>query len=159
MIADIDALVDALQLQLQVLDATVSRNVIPPGQIPTAGLLILRDRGPVLTEMTASPQQDYYTHQVEIEAFAPAGTGCDAALDWLLASATAIIACDRSLGGLCKWIETRAPTPRKQHPENGCHLKTAILPVILYFTSATANSNKMPPGSLTNGKTRAAEIL
>jgi hypothetical protein len=54
-----------------------------------------------------------------------------------------VIAVDRTLGGLCDWIEPEAPEPVDLPVEGGASLKAAIVIVILHYTvanSTVANS-------------------
>jgi hypothetical protein len=78
--------------------------------VPSEGLLILRDGDPGDPEVTLSPLRYHYQHRTEIEAVVQ-GTDRDASFDTLIASAGAALAADRTLGGLCDWIEAEAPRP------------------------------------------------
>jgi hypothetical protein len=77
---------------------------------PAAGLLILRDDEPGEPERTLSPFRYHYQHRAEIEAVVH-GAACGAAFDTRCASIGAIIATDRTLGGLCDFVEANAPNP------------------------------------------------
>lgn len=78
--------------------------------MPAGGLLILRDGAPWEPEVTLSPLRYHYQHRAEIEAVVQ-GTARDAAFDTLIASIGAALAADRTLGGLCDWVEAEAPRP------------------------------------------------
>ena len=58
--------------------------------------------------MTLSPLRYHYQHRAEIEAVVP-GADRDAAFDTLTASIGAALVADRTLGGLCDWVEAEAP--------------------------------------------------
>jgi hypothetical protein len=105
-----------------------------PERVPADGLLILRDGEPGDPEVTLSPLRYHYQHRAEIEAVVQ-GTDRDAAFDTLGASIGAVIAADRTLGGLCDWIEAEAPRPVDLPFEGTASLKAAVIPVVLhYFT-------------------------
>ena len=130
-----ETILSALYLQLQVLDATVLRGEVLPERLPSAGLLILRDGDPGEPEVTLSPLRYHYQHRVEIEAIIQ-GVHRDAAFDWLIVSVGAVIAADRTLGGLCDWIEAQAPQPVDLPVEGAASLKAAVIPVVLHYSTA-----------------------
>ena len=130
-----ETILDALHAQLQVLDATVLRGEVLPERIPPAGLLILRDGEPGEPEVTLSPLTYHYQHRAEIEAIIQ-GTNRDAAFDWLVVSLGAVIAADRTLGGLCDWVEAEAPQPVDLPVEGAASLKAAVIPVVLHYSTA-----------------------
>ncbi len=81
-----------------------------PERVPAEGLLILRDGEPGEPDVTLSPLTYHYRHRAEIEAVVQ-GAARDTAFDMLTASIGAAIAGDRTLGGLCDWVETEAHGP------------------------------------------------
>ncbi len=131
----LQALLAALQT---VSAATVLRGAILPERIPTGGLLILRDGDPGTPEVTLSPLQYHYEHRAEIEVIVQGKTPAarDAAFDVLLAKLASAISTDRTLGGLCDWVEAEAPQPVDLPVEGAEALKAAIVPVILTYTTA-----------------------
>jgi len=131
----LQALLAALQ---SVSAATVLRGAILPERIPTGGLLILRDGDPGTPEVTLSPLQYHYEHRAEVEVIVQGKTPADrdAAFDVLLAELATAITTDRTLGGLCDWIEAEAPQPVDLPVEGAEGLKAAIVPVILTYTTA-----------------------
>ncbi|MFP1646468.1 acyl-CoA transferase [Pontitalea aquivivens] len=131
-----ESLLAALHSQLQVLDTVVLRNAVLPERIGRKGLLILRDGEPGEPEVTLSPLRYHYRHRAEIEAIVQAAEGRDAAFDWLIASLGAVIAADRTLGGLCDWIEAEAPQPVDLALEGAASLKAAVIPVVLHYSTA-----------------------
>ena len=118
--------------------ATVLRGAVLPERIPSGGLLILRDGAPGAPETTLSPLTWHYQHRAEIEAVVEAGTPAnrDAAFDALVLSLGAALAFDRSLGGLCDWIEAEAPEPVDLAVEGAAGLKAAVIPVILHYATS-----------------------
>ena len=93
--------------------------------------MILRDGEPREPEVTLSPLRYHYQHRAEIEAVVQ-GASRDAAFDTLCASIGALIAGDRTLGGLCDWFEAEAPRPVDLAVEGAAGLKAAVIPVILH---------------------------
>ena len=125
----------ALHARLSMLPATALRGDVLPERIPTDGLLILRDGDPGDPEVTLSPLRYHYQHRAEIEAVVQ-GPDRDADFDTLTASIGAVVAFDRTLDGLCDWIEAEAPQPVDLPVEGAACLKAAVIPMILhYFTT------------------------
>jgi len=131
----LQALLAALQ---SVPDATVLRGAILPERIPVGGLIILRDGDPGTPEITLSPLQYHFEHRVEIEVIVQGKTPADrdAAFDVLLAELATAITTNRTLGGLCDWVEAEAPQPVDLPIEGAEALKAAIVPIILTYTTA-----------------------
>lgn len=125
----------AFYTQLQVLDATVLRGEVLPERVPPTGLLILRDGDPGEPEVTLSPLAYHYQHRAEIEAVVQ-GANRDVAFDTLCGSLGAVIAADRTLGGLCDWVEAEAPQPVDLPVEGAASLKAAVIPVVLHYSTA-----------------------
>ena len=105
-----ETILAALHARLSTLSATALRGEVLPERVPVEGLLILRDGEPGEPEVTLSPLAYHYQHRAEIEAVVR-GAARDAAFDTLCASVGATIAADRTLGGLCDWVEAEAPRP------------------------------------------------
>jgi len=118
--------------------ATALRGAILPERIPTGGLLILRDGDPGTPEVTLSPLQYYYEYRAEIEVIVQGKTPTARAnaFDTLVQAIGAALAIDRSLGGLCDWMEAEAPQPVDLPIEGAEGLKAAIIPIILNYTTA-----------------------
>ena len=108
-----ETILAALHARLSLLPATALRGEVLPERVPASGLLILRDGEPGEPEVTLSPLRHHYQHRAEIEAVVQ-GTDRDTAFDTLTASIGAAIAADRTLGGLCDWVEAEAPQRRIQ---------------------------------------------
>lgn len=92
--------------------AEVKRNLDKPERIPPGGLVIVRDGDPGEPEILFSPLTYIYEHRVPIEiaAFGSALLTREHALDQMLAAIGTAVAADRTLGGLCEFLETEAPT-------------------------------------------------
>jgi hypothetical protein len=130
-----ETILHALHALLQTLPAKVLRGEVLPERIPIAGLLILRDGDPGDPEVTLSPLRYHYQHRTEIEVVVQ-GTDRDTSFDTLIASVGAALAADRTLGGLCDWIEAEAPRPVDLPVEGAATLKAAVVPVMLHYSLA-----------------------
>ena len=130
-----ETILAALHARLQPLAALTLRDAVLPERIPSAGLIILRDGEPGEPEVTLSPLRYHYQHRAEIEAVVQ-GSARDAAFDTLCASVGAALAADRTLGGLCDWVEAEAPRPVDLSVEGAASLKAAIIPVVLHYSTA-----------------------
>ena len=133
-----ETILQALHALLQILPATVLRGEVLPERVPTDGLMILRDGDPEDPEVLLSPLLYLYDHRAEIEVVVQAGDPAtrDTALDILLTSIGAALAADRTLGGLCDWVEPEAPKPVDLPIEGAATLKAAVVPVILTYATA-----------------------
>ena len=105
-----ETILAALHARLSALSTAALRGDVLPERVPAAGLLILRDGDPGEPEVTLSPLRYHYQHRAEIEAVVQ-GAARDATFDTLCASIGAALAADRTLGGLCDWVEAEAPRP------------------------------------------------
>ena len=130
-----ETILAALHARLSALPATALRGDVLPERVPGAGLLILRDGEPGEPEVTLSPLRYHYQHRAEIEAVVQ-GAARDTTFDTLCASIGAAIAADRTLAGLCDWIETEAPRPVDLAVEGAASLKAAVITVILHYSTA-----------------------
>jgi hypothetical protein len=130
-----ETILTALHARLLALPATALRGDVLPERVPADGLLILRDGEPGDPEVTLSPLRYHYQHRAEIEAVVQ-GTDRDVAFDTLGASIGAVIAADRTLGGLCDWIEAEAPQPVDLPVEGAASLKAAVILVVLHYSTA-----------------------
>jgi hypothetical protein len=130
-----ETVLSALHALLGTLPATALRGEVLPERVPPAGLVILRDGDPGEPEVTMSPLRYHYRHRAEIEAVVQ-GMARDAAFDTLCASVGAALAADRTLGGLCDWVEAEAPRPVDLPVEGAAGLKAAVIPVILHYSTA-----------------------
>jgi hypothetical protein len=129
-----ETILKALHNLLQALSATALRGDVLPERVPAAGLLILRDGDPGEPEVTLSPLRYHYQHRTEIEAVVQ-GASRDAAFDALISIVGTALAADRTLGGLCDWIEAEAPRPVDLPVEGAASLKAAVIPVVLHYST------------------------
>ena len=125
----------ALQARLQPVAALMLRDDVLPERIPAAGLIILRDGQPGEPEVTLSPLRYHYQHRAELEVVVQAGTGRASAFDTLIAAIGTTLEIDRTLGGLCDWVEPEAPASVDLPIEGAAALKAAIVTVVLHYTT------------------------
>ena len=130
-----ETILTALHARLSMLPATALRGDVLPERIPTDGLLILRDGDPGDPEVTLSPLRYHYQHRAEIEAVVQ-GPDRDADFDTLTASIGAALTEDRTLGGLCDWVEAETPQPVDLPVEGAASLKAAVIRVSLFYTTS-----------------------
>jgi hypothetical protein len=130
-----ETILTALHARLSALPATALRGEVLPERVPATGLLILRDGEPGEPEVTLSPLRYHYQHRAEIEAVVQ-GAARDADFDTLCASIGAAIVADRTLGGLCDWVEPEAPRSVDLPVEGAASLKAAEITVILHYSTA-----------------------
>lgn len=92
-------------------NADVKRNLAKAERIPPGGLVIVRDGEPGEPEVMLSPLTYIYTHRIPIEiaAYETASKPREQVLDEMLGAIGTAVAADRTLGGLCDFIEAEAP--------------------------------------------------
>ena len=130
-----ETILAALHARLSALPATALRGDVLPERVPAAGLLILRDGEPGEPEVTLSPLRYHYQHRAELEVVIQAGTGRASAFDDLIAAIGTALETDRTLGGLCDWIEPEAPASVDLPVEGAAALKAAVITVVLHYTT------------------------
>lgn len=92
--------------------ADVKRNRDRPTGIGPGGLVIIRDGDPGEPDVTMSPLAYTYVHRVPLEVAVEVDdpeTRMERLDQMLTAIGTSLVA-DRTLGGLCDWLEGEAPT-------------------------------------------------
>ncbi|CUA90609.1 hypothetical protein Ga0061061_11425 [Chelatococcus sambhunathii] len=91
-------------------DADVKRNLAKADRIPPGGLIIVRDGDAGEPEVMLSPLTYIYTHRIPIEvaAYDTSSKTREQVLDEMLGAIGAAVTGDRTLGGLCDFIETEA---------------------------------------------------
>ena len=125
----------ALHARLQLLAAFVLRDEVLPERISATGLIILRDGQPGDPEVTLSPLHYHYQHRAELEVVVQAGAGRASAFDNLIVSIGTTLEADRTLGGLCDWVEPEAPGSVDLPIEGAAALKAAVITVVLHYTT------------------------
>jgi len=134
-----ETILQALLAALQTVPGTTAlREEVLPERLPAGGLVILRDGDPGTPEVTLSPLSYYFEHKAEAELVvqgkSPAARA--SAFDALVQDIGAVIAPDRTLGGLCDWVEASAPKPVNLPVEGGEALKAAVIEITLIYTTS-----------------------
>ena len=125
-----------LHARLQSLAATVLRDEVLPERIPPAGLIILRDGQSGEPEVTLSPMRHHYQHRAELEVIVQTPGNRATAFDLLIASIGTVLATDRTLGGLCDWVEAEAPAAVDLPIDGAVPLKAAIVIIVLHYSTS-----------------------
>ena len=112
----------------------VRRNDADLAEIPDDGLVVLHDGDPGRPEVTLSPLAYHYQHRAELDVMVIEG-GVSAKFDRLAERIGALIAADRTLGGLCDWIEAEAPAPSDVPVEGSAPIRAATIVVTLHYTT------------------------
>lgn len=116
---------------------TVERGEVLPETIPRSGLVILRDGEPGEPEVTLSPLTYHFRHRAEVEVFVQSADGDNAArFDAVATAIGTLIVADRTLGGLCDWIESLGPEPADLPVAGGAIIKAALIPVVLHYSTS-----------------------
>jgi hypothetical protein len=91
--------------------AEVKRNLAKAERISPGGLVVIRDGDPGEPEVSLSPLTYLYSHRIplEIAAYESATLTREQVLDAMLGAIGAAVMANRTLGGLCDWIEAEAP--------------------------------------------------
>lgn len=130
-----ESILAALHARLQPLAALTLRDEVLPERIPVAGLIILRDGQPGEPEVTLSPMRYHYQHRAELEVVVQAGTGRASVFDTLVAAIGAALEADRTLGGLCDWVEPEAPASVDLPVDGAAALKAAVITLNLHYST------------------------
>jgi hypothetical protein len=130
-----ETVLTALHALLIPLAALTLRDEVLPERIPAAGLIILRDGQPGEPEVTLSPLRYHYQHRAELEVVVQAPNGRATAFDSLIAAIGSALEADRTLGGLCDWVEPEAPASVDLPVEGAAALKAAVITVVLHYTT------------------------
>jgi hypothetical protein len=93
-------------------NADVRRNLAKPERIPPGGLVVIRDGDPGEPEVMLSPLVYVYSHRIPIElaAYETSSQLPEQVLDEMLGAIGVAVSGDRTLGGLCDFIEAQAPS-------------------------------------------------
>lgn len=83
-----------------------------PETVGPLGMAIVRSGDPGEPDIDLSPATYWWEHSIPIElaGYQSAGRSSQEALDDMVAAIWAGIVADRSLGGLCTWLDAEAPT-------------------------------------------------
>lgn len=130
-----ETILAALYARLQPLASLVLRDEVLPERIPATGMIVLRDGQPGDPEVTLSPLRYHYQHRAELEVVVQAPNGRANVFDTLIAAIGTALDADRTLGGLCDWVEPEAPASVDLPIEGAVALKAAVITVLLHYTT------------------------
>ena len=130
-----ETILAALHAVLQTQPAQVLRGGGLPERVPAAGLLILRDGDSGEPAVTLSPLRYHFQHRAELEAVVR-GNERDVSFATLASGVGAVLSADRTLGGLCDWLDAEAPRPVDLPVEGAAILKAAVIPIVLHYSTA-----------------------
>lgn len=117
--------------------ATVLRNQALPKRVPAAGLVVIRDGDPGEPEVTLSPLTYIYDHLAVVEVIVQDDANQDVKFDAICVAIGAAVEGNRTLGGLCDWIEGVAPEPVEVVTEGGEPMKAAIVSILLKYSTTS----------------------
>lgn len=118
--------------------AEVKRNLDKPERIPLGGLVIVRDGDPGEPEVLLSPLSYTYSHRIvlELAAYAVDPLTREQALDAMLSSIGAAVMADRTLGGLCLFLETEAPSSDNLETAGAASARWAEAAIVATYTTS-----------------------
>ena len=137
--AAIAALHDALQAAVAEMDPapTLLRNETVPQRLPPGGVLVLQDGETEEATAMLSPLAYALRHRAELEVTVGGTDESEriARLEAILAGISAALIADRTLGGAVEWSEPGPPLIEPVPVEGAAGLKSALLPITLWFTA------------------------
>ncbi len=93
----------------------------PPATVPATGMVVVRTGDPGEAQVDLSPPSYNYEHRIplEVSTFSSAGLSSEEALDIMLVAIGEGVAADRTLGGLCEWLDTSSAGTDDIYAEGG----------------------------------------
>jgi hypothetical protein len=133
------ALLDAVNNAAFLPGVMVKRNVPEAVELPSDGLVVLRDGDPGEPEETLSPLSYWWEHRAEIvvQVQRIGGADRDAVLDGLLVALGEALMVDRTLGGLVEMLTVGAPSMDTEPVQGAAAIKSVIVPVTLEYETAS----------------------
>lgn len=121
-----------------VLPIPVQRNRATPAEVPPQGYAVLWDGEPGEPQHTF-PLRYHYDHVAELHLYAQAADGATpsraAILDPLRQAFGAAVAANRTLGGLCDWVEAELAETDAQPIDGAAPIRFDILRVTLSYAT------------------------
>lgn len=118
--------------------AEVKRNLDKPERIPPGGLVIIRDGDPGEADVLLSPLSYTYSHRVilELAAYASVTQTREQVLDAMLAAIGAAVMANRTLGGLCLFLDTEAPSSDNLETSGAASARWAEAAIVATYTTS-----------------------
>lgn len=111
----------------------VQRNTSIPTSAISNGLVVIRDGDSGQPEVTMSPTEYHYEHEIQIEVFA-VGQDLDLALDQLLGEIADCVEMDSTLGGAVDASHVTAPT-FDLTIDSSIRCKAASINVVVFYST------------------------
>ena len=129
----IQAVVDLVKRALP--KATHYRNEEKPQTIPTGGQVNVEDGDPGEPEVTLNPTTWIYEHElpVEVAANATRTVSAEARLDTMLQALGTAVATDRTLGGLCDYLQVSAASTEPLTAEGAAVSRLAVVGITAVY--------------------------
>lgn len=125
----------ALTAGLEHVGLSLRRNDPVPAEMMGGAVIILHDGDPGEPEVTLSPLMYHYEHLADLDVIV-SGADRDTVFDGICQSISSALAADRTLGGLCDWIEARAPKPSDLYVAGGAAIKAATIQILLVYSTS-----------------------
>lgn len=118
--------------------AEMKRNLDKPERIPAGGLVIVRDGDPGEPEVLLSPLSYTYSHRIvlELAVYAMDQLTREQALDTMLSAIGAAVMADRTLGGLCLFLDTEAPSSDNLETAGAASARWAEAAIVATYTTS-----------------------
>ena len=109
-----------------------------PARVPPNGLVIVRNSHPGDPEIDLCPPAYHFEHPiaVEVAAHQSPGRSLDQAVDDILVAIGHLIEANRTLGGLCTWLDAETGSFEDIRGENTRPAGTAIIRVIASYSTS-----------------------
>jgi len=127
---------------LETASIKIYRNLDKPQQVPTGGMIVLRDGAGDEPEVLLSPLIYIYEHLLGLEVLVQNADSNARSnlLDNLLVSVGSIINANRTLDGLAEWVEAKAPDFNDDPIEGAATIRSANVQIMVrFFTSDPLN--------------------
>lgn len=105
-----------------------------PKKIGDDGTVIGHPGEPNEPEVDLSPLAYHYEHEILLEIAAAGGAGGEP-LDAMLAAIGVSIRADRTLGGLCSWLEAQAPDRNDRTVAGVATSNWALVPIVAHYST------------------------
>lgn len=129
----LEAILTALQARIALAGVQVLRNVRLPEDVGPGGFLNLHDGNPGEAEATLSPLTWHYQHRAELDIFVQPDDDMDAAFASLVQDIGVALAGDRTLGGLCDWVEPEPPQLADIAETGALPMKAGTIVIVLHY--------------------------
>lgn len=134
-----ETILEALKTLLEGTGADVFRNSVIPEDIPTAGLIIIRDGEPGEPYQSNGSAVCFYEHDVEVEIYVQKGDpdARETAYDTLVDAIGTALQSDQTLGGNISGMRYGRPASDGESVDGAEDIKFAILGLRLDYTTSS----------------------